>query len=356
VKVALIGGGVMGCTTALALAERGVDAIVLERAVPGAEASSAAAGILGAQAELHERHAHLDDDAALFARARDAWGPWAGALRAETGIDVGYRVSGVLRVALAESERDDLAREVTWQVTRGLRASLLDAREARKVEPELAPAVVGAAFFPEDGQVDPPALLRALVAAAAHNARIAVRSGATVQKLLVEHGRCVGVALEDGELRADAIVLAAGSWSSLIPGVPSSLPAVRPVRGQIVLLDERPPRLRTIVFGASTYVVPRGDGRVVCGSTMENAGFRKEVTAAGIQSILGGALACVPSLGAAQFADAWSNFRPHAEGGAALVGASPVPGLFLATGHHRNGILLSKITADVVARAVVDSR
>ena len=185
------------------------------------------------------------------------------ASRRDGDVDVGYRVSGVLRVALAESERDDLAREVTWQVTRGLRASLLDAREAREVEPQLAPAIVSAAFFPEDGQVDPPALLRALVAAAARNARITVRSGATVQKLLVEYGRCVGVALEDGELRADAIVLAAGSWSSLIPGVPSSLPAVRPVRGQIVLLDERPPRLRTIVFGASTYVVPRGDGRVV---------------------------------------------------------------------------------------------
>jgi glycine oxidase len=120
----------------------------------------------------------------------------------------------------------------------------------------------------------------------------------------------------------------------------------------MVLLDERPPRLRTIVFGASTYVVPRGDGRVVCGSTMENAGFRKEVTAAGLEAILAGALACVPSLGAAQFSSAWSNFRPHVDG-APLVGASPLPGLFLATGHHRNGILLSKVTADAVATAVL---
>jgi glycine oxidase len=352
VKVALIGGGVMGCTTALALAERGADATVLERAVPGAEASSAAAGILGAQAELHER-AHGDEDVALFVRARDAWGPWSAALHAATGIDVGYRVSGVMRVALADAAREDLAREVDWQGSRGLRASLLDATGAREIEPQLAPAVVAAAFFPEDGQVDPPALLRALVAASARSARITVRSGATVQRLLIERGRCVGVALEDGELRADATVLAAGSWSSLIPGVPPSLPHVRPVRGQIVLLDERPPRLRTIVFGTSTYVVPRGDGRVVCGSTMENAGFRKEVTAAGIQSILGGALACVPSLGSAQFADAWSNFRPYVDGGAPLVGVSPVPGLFLATGHHRNGILLSKLTAEAVATEVL---
>jgi glycine oxidase len=215
--------------------------------------------------------------------------------------------------------------------------------------------VVAAAFYADDGQVDPPALLRALVAAAARNPRITIRSGATVQSLLVEHERCVGVTLDDGELRADATVLAAGSWSSLVPGVPASMPAVKPVRGQIVLLDERPPRLRTIVFGASTYVVPRGDGRVVCGSTMENVGFRREVTAAGLQIILGGALACVPSLGAAQFGSAWSNFRPQVAGGVPLIGASSLPGLFLATGHHRNGILLSKVTADAVADAVVGS-
>ncbi len=213
--------------------------------------------------------------------------------------------------------------------------------------------MIAAAFFPEDAQVDPPALLRALVAAAARSVRIRIHSGATVQRLLVERDRCVGVTLEDGELRADATLLAAGSWSSLIPGVPSSLPAVRPVRGQIVLLDERPPLLRTIVFGASTYAVPRGDGRVLCGSTMENAGFRKQVTAAGLEAILGGVLAYVPSLGDAQFAAAWSNFRPRVEGDAPLVGASPLAGLFLATGHYRNGILLSKVTAEAVASEVL---
>ncbi len=124
-RVAIVGGGVMGCTTALALAARGADAVVLERAVPGAEASSAAAGILGAQAELHGPR--REEDAAFFARARNAWAPWARELHEATGIDIGYRVSGVLRVALAESERAELASDVAWQQTRGLRASLLEA-------------------------------------------------------------------------------------------------------------------------------------------------------------------------------------------------------------------------------------
>ncbi len=340
----------MGCATALALAGRGVQVVVLERAVPGAEASSAAAGILGAQVELHGREV----DAALFLRARDGWKAWAEDLREASGLDVGWRPSGVLRVAQTEAERAELAKEVTWQRNRGLRAELLDGGAARQLEPELAEGLAGAAHYPDDAQVDPPALLRALMAILSRHPRATVRSGATVERLLVEHDRCEGVVLDEGELRAQATVLAAGSWSSLVPGVPAAVPAVRPVRGQMVLLDERPPRLRTIVFGSGGYVVPRGDGRVLCGSTMESVGFRKEVTAAGVHGILASALTCVPSLGAAQLAGSWSNFRPHAEAGA-LVGASPLPGLFLATGHHRNGILLAKVTADAVADAVAGS-
>ena len=350
VRVAIVGGGVMGCATALALTERGVEVVVLERAVPGAEASSAAAGILGAQAELHGR----EDDAALFVQARDGWPSWAARLKEASGVDVGWRRSGVLLVARSEGERAELAHEVAWQTARGLRAELLEPTRAREVEPQLAETVLAAAHFPDDAQVDPPALLRAMMAAIALDPRATIRAGSTVVRLLVEADRCVGVVLDDGEVRAEATVLAAGSWSSLVPGVPASVPAVRPVRGQMVLLDERPPRVRTIVFGAGGYIVPRGDGRVLCGSTMEHVGFRREVTAGGVHAILAGALACVPSLASAQLAGTWSNFRPHAEKGA-LVGASSLAGLFLATGHHRNGILLAKTTADAVTAAILST-
>ena len=351
VRVAIVGGGVMGCATALAIAERGADAVVLERAVPGAEASSAAAGILGAQAELHGPL--RERNAALFARARDAWGPWARELREASGIDVGYRVSGVLRVALAETEREELAREVAWQQSRGLRASLLDASAAREVEPQLAPAVLAAAFFADDGQVDPPALLRALVAAAARSPRITIRSGATVQKLLVEHERCVGVTLDEGDLRADAVVLAAGSWSSLVPGVPSlrsrraararpdgparraaAAPAHDRLRREHVRRParRRPRRLRLDdgerrVPQGGHRGGPRGDPR---GRARVRPFARRRAVLVGMEQL------------------------PSARRGRApLIGASPLPGLFLATGHHRNGILLSKVTADAVASAVL---
>jgi len=324
--------------------------VLLERAIPGAEASSAAAGILGAQVELHRR----EEELARYVKAREGWAPWAIALREASGIDVGWRRSGVLRVAQSEEQRAELEREVLWQREKGLRAELLDGPRAREVEPELAGTVIAAAHFPDDAQVDPRALLRALVVAIGRDRQVTIRTGATVEQLLVEHDRCVGVKLDDGEVRADATVLAAGSWSSLVKGLPAEMPKVRPVRGQMVLLDERPPRVRTIVFGASGYVVPRGDGRVLCGSTTEGVGFQKGVTAGGVQAILASALACVPSLATAQLAETWSNFRPHAESGT-LVGRSPLEGLFLATGHYRNGILLARSTAQAVAGAVLSA-
>jgi glycine oxidase len=360
-RVIVVGGGVMGCATALALADRGADVVLLERAVPGAEASSAAAGILGAQVEAREHPELLD----LFVRSRAEYAGWAEELRARTGIDVGYRVSGGMRVAFSETDAQAIGREVSWQKARGLRAERVDGAGARAIEPCLSTEALAAAYYPDESQVDPPALLRALAAAVSRptgngGRTITVRTGTTVERLLVERDRCVGVALEvhepshAREERGDAVVLAAGSWSSLVRGVPAELPTVRPARGQIVLLDERPPSVRTMLFGAGGYVVPRGDGRVLCGSTLELVGYRREVTAGGVHAILAGALTLAPALGAAPLASTWSSFRPFLGDRAPLMGASPLAGLFLATGHHRNGILLAKTTADAVTRAILD--
>lgn len=350
-RVVVIGAGVMGCAAALELSRRGVrDIIVLERAVPGAEASSAAAGMLAAQVESKD-----DVERALFVRAREEYAAWAAELWEATGVDVGHRRTGSLALATTPEELEGLRARVDADRLFGLRAELLDPVGARAVERELAPEIAGAAWFPDEAQVDPPQLLRALVAAIAR-AGVIVRSGTTVASIASEHGQCVGVTLDSREvLRADAVVLAAGSWSSLVPGVPTTLPTVRPVRGQLVMLEERPPRLSSIVFHRHAYLVPRGDGRVVCGSTMEHVGHRREVTAGGVQSILASATRIAPSLGAAELSRAWCNFRPHSEGGP-HVGRSSMPGLFLATGHYRNGILLAKTSAEAVADAVTDGR
>ena len=339
----------MGCATALALADRGAEVVVLERSVPGAEASSAAAGILGAQVEAHAPGDHAE---ALVA-AREGYAAWSDELRARTGIDVGYKRCGVLRAALRAEDVDALRETVAWQAAAGRRAQLLDGVAARAAEPGLSDAIVAAAHFPDDAQVDPRRLLKALVAALGASPRVTLRSGAQVRRVLVEGDRAVGVLTDEAELRADRVVLAAGSWSSLVPGVPASVPEVRPVRGQLVALEERPPSVRCIVFGPGGYVVPRGDGRVLCGSTMERVGYTKEVTAAGVRDVLTTALSLVPSLARAQVDGFWSSFRPESASGAPMIGASPLPGLLLATGHHRNGILLAKYTAELVAIAAL---
>lgn len=347
-RIVVVGAGIMGCATGLELASRGVtDILVLERAVPGAEASSAAAGMLAAQLESRD-----EEELARFVKARDGYEAWALSLRDVTGVDVGHRRSGALEIVRDEGALVEARTRVERHRALGLRAELLDRVQALSVERALGPDVRYAAHYPDEAQVDPPQLLRALVAAVAR-AGIVVRSGATVSSLVREGERCVGVALDGREIvRADAVLLAAGSWSSLVPGIPDSLPRVRPVRGQLVMLEERPPAVHTILSADHSYVVPRGDGRVVCGSTMEDVGHVRGVTAGGVQRILASAIALAPALANAELTKTWCNFRPHVAG-APLVGASPLPGLFLATGHYRNGILLAKATAEECASAIL---
>ena len=347
-RVIVVGAGVMGSASALELAEAGAEVVLLERAVPGAEASSAAAGMLGAQLESH----HDPSELSLFLRARGRYVSWAEELRRLSGVDVGHRVTGAMRLAVTEAEVAALRDTVAHHLAGGARAELLDADGARAIEPGLGDGILAAAHYPDESQVEPALLLRALAVAVARHPRVTVRSGATVSRVLTESGRAVGVVLEDSELRADAVVLAAGAWSSLVPSAPGVLPEVRPCRGQLLELEERPPHVRTILAGRGAYIVPRGDGRVVCGSTLEFVGFRREVTAGGIHQILEGALRVLPSLASAELVRTWSSFRPHSSTEKPLVGASPLPGLVLATGHHRNGILLAKVTAEAVKSAV----
>jgi glycine oxidase len=347
--VVVVGGGVMGSASAWELARHGLSVLVLERSVPGAEASSAAAGILGAQIE-----AHAPGPLVGLARAsRRLYPAWVRALERATQIDTGYRECGVLKVAFRTSEVGRVAREVAWQKPR---PRLLSASALAKREPELNRRLGGGVAFDGDARVDPRRLFRALHIAAAR-AGVEFRSGAYVRRVVTEQGRAAGVALDDGSVvRAPHVLVAAGSWTSLVEGLGIAPGAVLPVRGQIVELETPEPLLGSIVFGPRAYLVPRDDGRMLVGSTMEFVGYRREVTAAAVRDLLTAAIELVPALGAASITDTWSNFRPYTEDELPLLGQTDLPGLWLASGHYRNGILLAPITAAVVSALVRGKR
>ena len=350
--VLIIGGGIMGTASAWELARHGARVTVLERSVPGAEASSAAAGILGAQAEAH--HPGAMAELCLASRARYA--KFARALSDETNIDVGYRASGVMRVAFERAKASALGKENSWQKTRKLQVETLTAKSIAALEPELSPKLVGGVRFADDARVDPKALLRALhIAALARGVKF--QSGAFVRRVVVEGERAVGVALDDGKvLRASSIVVAAGSWTSLIDGLGLPSGRVVPARGQIVELELSAPVLSHVVFGPGAYLVPRDDGRVLVGSTLEFVGYEKRVTAAAVRDLLTHAIALVPALANAEIRDTWSNFRPYTEDELPLLGRTRIASLFLSTGHYRNGILLAPISAEIVRAAVLGQR
>ena len=348
--VIIVGGGIMGCGIALRLRQAGARVTVLERSIPGAEASSAAAGILAPQMESEGPGPFLE----LCLRSRGLYPAFAEELRELTSVDVAYRACGVLKVAFDEADLHHLDSTVVWQRGTGLRAELLDGAGARALEPRLSPKALGAAWFPDDHQVDNRLLVRALSMAAAR-VGAEFRSG-YVRGVVHEGGRAVGVDLDGEVLRADAIVLAAGSWSALVQGAGVEPKAVRPARGQMVQFQTRLPLLDRILTSEKGYLVPRADGRVIAGSTMELVGFDKQVTAAGLARILDMALELCPELGSAPVTDMWAGFRPWTEDKNPYLGAGPIPGLFLATGHFRNGILLAPITAKLVTQVVLGEK
>jgi glycine oxidase len=334
----------MGCSIALRLAQAGLKPLVLERAVPGAEASSAAAGILAPQQEADAPGPLLD----LGLASRALFPALAAELHAATGVDIGYRASGLLVLADA-SGAPALAARAAWQRAAGLRAELLDPAGARRLEPAVGEHAA-ALHLPDEAQVDPPLLVRALQLAAARAG--AEFASAYVRRVTHDGSRVTGVELEGDHLAASHVVVAAGSWSGLVEGAALPARAVRPMRGQIVELETRPPPLDRVLFAAGGYLVPRADGRLLVGSTMELVGFRKEVTARGLESLLALARRALPALADAPVRRFWANFRPYTEDHLPILGPTPIQGLHLATGHFRNGILLAPVTAEAIAALV----
>lgn len=351
--VVIIGGGVIGLAVARALALRGArEVLLIERTSLGAESSSAAAGMLAPQAEANRAHEFFY----LTCQSRDMYPAFASALLDETGIDVELETTGTLYLAFTEHDEDELERRYEWQKKAGLAIAKLTADMARKLEPSICEDVRAALRFPLDTQVENRRLISAL---AASNERLGVRmeAGTNVVSLKVERGRVVGIETSRGFIATDLVVIAGGAWSSLLGASDIALPNLRikPVRGQMLCFEANPQICRHVIYSPRGYIVPRRDGRLLAGSTTEHAGFEKRVTAAGVHSILSAALEISQQIASLPMTDSWAGLRPRAADTLPVLGpCAEIEGVFYATGHYRNGILLAPITGELIAGAIVD--
>ncbi len=351
--VVIVGGGVIGLTIARALRQRGVrDVTLIERGRLGAEASWAAGGILGPQIEADQ----TDDFFQLACASRDLYPAFATALRAETGVDVELDTSGTLYLGFSQKDENELWRRFEWQKHAGLSVELLNAGEARALEPCISAKVCCALRFPNDIQVENRKLVEALATA---NEKLGVRlsTDCEVRALRIEQARVCAVETSRGVVSAPIVVLAAGAWTSFINLPGASMPAIEiePVRGQMLCFEARPQIARHVIYSSCGYLVPRRDGRVLAGSTAERAGFDKRVTDEGINQIKGMAFEIVPALARLPLLTSWAGFRPCAADDLPVLGpCAGIEGLFYATGHYRNGILLAPITGELIAKAIVN--
>lgn len=350
--VVVVGGGAVGCAIARELARAGARVTVLERGRPGGDATSASAGMLVPLVEAGGGAALLP----LLRAAIDRFAGLAVALREETGIDIAYRAVGALHAAFTPDDEHELATLFVQQRAAGFAPEWLAGDEARRLEPALAEAVRAAVRFPDHHQVENRALGPALWAGAAR-AGARMRAGVEVAGLKRAGGRVAGVALDGGErVPAGAVVLAGGCWSGRLQGLPRRVP-VEPVHGQLVAVEALPPPFEHVLFSPRGYLVPRSSGRIILGATIERFGFRKITTPAGVLQILQNALALVPQLATLPIVETWSGLRPGTPDGLPILGADPeVAGLFYATGHFRNGILLAPLTGELLAQLVRTGR
>ena len=347
-EVAIVGGGIIGCALAYTLAKAGVRVAVFEKERVGGQARIAAAGILGSGVE-GDRDDHVFNLAAQSARL---YPDFTAELEAATGLDATYTRSGALSVVFGEKQADFLSGQAKALAERGQRVAWLDAEALRRAEPQLSTAARGAVLLQDDAHVYAPQLMHVLTLAA-------VAQGVTIHEYTPVHGfltagdRVTGVQSAAGPVSAEHVVIAAGAWSRLLgDNLNIDLP-LKPTRGQVMVLETYDRPLQRVAFGAGGYLAPKQDGRIVVGATEEDAGFERENTAGGVAFLVKVLQKLAPNLADARVHHFGVGLRPTPADGLPLLG--PVahrPGLWVAAGHHRNGILLAPITAQLMCNAL----
>jgi glycine oxidase len=350
VKIAIIGGGIAGLAIGWRLAEQGADVTVFERDVAGRGATWAAAGMLSAGAEADSM-----GGAQSFARhARNQWPAFARELETASGKNCLYRETGALVVAHDDAGAAAIREEGDRLRASGAEAILLDREAAHEKEPVLAPHIASALFVPGDADVDNRILGEALLAAFTR-AGGTLREHCAVNAIHIENDHAAGVVTTERPVRADVVVVAMGAWSGSIAGVPADfLPPVQPCKGQLIAFaspnDARLPK--HIIGDHHVYLVPRGD-RVLVGATVEDAGFDTSVDRVARDELAASAARIIPAAADWPVVEAWAGLRPRSADDAPVLGETSLPGLFVASGQFRNGILFAPAVAEAMTSLIL---
>ena len=331
--VLIIGGGIIGLATAIALSQKGAKVTVVERDLCGRGATWAAAGMLAPEAE------RLEGNLLEFGiRSREMYPQWIANLMRLSGQDCGYWCCGMIAPVLEESDRQVISQHPKY----------INREESRKRQSGLGEDILGSLWLPEDGQVNNRKLTQALLTTA-RSLSIKILEGTTVYQIVRDQKRVTHLDTSAGKLQSDRYVLATGAWTrSLLP-----LP-IKPIKGQMLSVFDGDRKLQRVIYAPSCYIVPRQDGTIVIGATVEDNGFSHGNTASGIAQLLNRAIAVYPAIADMQITETWWGFRPHAPNEVPLLGASDYENLILATGHYRNGILFAPITAKLITDFMVD--
>ena len=356
-KILIIGGGVIGLGVGWQLAKAGAAVTIYDRAEAGRAASWAAAGMLAPLAEAHSEEPEL---LKLGCQSLERYSQWVVELEADAQMSVGYRVEGTLIVGLEPDDTHQLRHLYTAQQDLGLDVEWLTGREAREIEPVLSPRITAAIRCATDHQVDNRLMVTALqLAYQAHDGIL--HENSAIERVIIKNGIAIGVQTQDGFQNADTIVLSAGCWSAQMEGVPDAMiPPVRPVKGQMLALQmEAGITVKNVIrtvrarYPMSVYLVPRTDGRLIVGATSEEMGFDTRLTAGGMFELLRGAWEAVPGVYELPILETWTGLRPGSRDNAPILGKTPVENLIYATGHYRNGILLTPVTAYEIAKLIL---
>jgi glycine oxidase len=348
--VAIAGGGLIGASIALELARAGLRAGVFDRHEPGQEASWAGAGILSPAPEGPAMIPLVPVGKASMA----LYPEFVATVEEISGERAGYRPQGTLEALFSRDARAELSTIIALHHGLGLAAEPLRAEDARELEPALSEDVEAAVLRPQEASVDNRALTHAVLEAARRSGA-QIFPGTGVQAIWREGGRCAGVLLRSEKVEANWTIVASGCFSAKIEGVETYAP-VCPAKGQMIALRADNLKIERVLWSEKIYLVPRNDGRILAGATVEHVGFDKTVTAGNVEKILEAAIELAPDLAEARIEEMWAGLRPDSPDHLPILGPTDLEGLLVATGHFRSGILLAPITARLMRNWITQQR